>query len=124
MAGYEFKIINEGPDAGRYLFYIGGVLQDGTYTLEECLLKISEDDDYPDPLENPAENPCKPACPMRSAHCHGACPAYKAYRKYRDAKCEERLMDTPAKDFASRSIEKHMKMRKKTGKCGKFIHIK
>ena len=82
MPGYEFKRIQEGTDAGKYIFMIDGVLQAGAFTMDECIAKIAKED-MPRPPDNPSINPCKRDCPARNIFCHAICPASKAYRQWR-----------------------------------------
>lgn len=47
------------------------------------------------------ENPCKGECPDRDSECHGKCPKYAEFRKYRDecialkVKANEKYAMTP-----------------------------
>ena len=112
MPGYEFKRIQEGSDAGKYIFLIDGVLQNGAFTLDECMAKISVED-MPLPLENPEKNPCEPKCRYRSSICHAICPAHKAYIDFRTSQRKKRNSDNGAYLFTLEMVNKNRKRLKK-----------
>ena len=83
MPGFEFKRIGEGPDEGKYRFFIEGIVAEGVYTMAEIEAKIGAMEDMPEPGDKPWEIPCVPTCTKRRVGCHGICPAYFVYRHWR-----------------------------------------
>lgn len=113
MPGFEFKRINEGSDAGKFLFYIEGILVDGCYTMDEIRDKIAAMEDMPEALDNPRIMPCNRDCPKRSATCHGNCPAYFVYSHTRRLESQAKAKQYESFQFV---LDTTNRIRKRTHK--------
>ncbi len=107
MAEYEIKKIRDGDDAGKYTLYINGTPKKGAFTMEECMLQISEEE-YPEPPENPAVNPCTKSCPARSSFCHAACPAHKLHVEWKRRKMDDMQRRSEAHRYTLDTTTKRM----------------